>query len=76
VLGEPVEDDGQHPGPHLLAEVGLCRGARGGDEQGVDLGEFGVVADGAGLLGAPQQGAERAAQPEGGRGGAPNRCRR
>lgn len=32
------------------------------DQQGVDLGQFGIVADDAGLLGSPEQRAKRAAQ--------------
>jgi hypothetical protein len=50
------EDDGERPGFHLLVEVCVRGGSRCGNQQGVDLGQFDVVSDGAGVLGVPSRG--------------------
>ena len=49
------------PGLHLVVEARVRGGSGRGDQQGVDLGQFDVVADGAGLLGLLQQGADGSA---------------
>jgi hypothetical protein len=49
--GKAVEDDGEHPGGHLFTGVLADGGPGHADQQRVDLGQFGVVADDASLLG-------------------------
>jgi len=60
---EAVEDDGEQPRPRLLIEAAAGGGVRKAGEQGVDPGQFDVVADGSGLLGTPEQRADGPAQP-------------
>jgi hypothetical protein len=62
VWREAVEDDGERAGFHLLVEVCVRGGSRCGDQQGVDLGQFDIVSDGAGLLGVLQKRADGSAQ--------------
>ncbi len=48
---EAVEDDGERPSFHLVVEVCVRGGSGCGNQQGVDLGQFDIVSDGAGSLG-------------------------
>jgi hypothetical protein len=59
---EAVEDHGEHPGCPLFAEVVVGGGPGYTDQQGVDLGQFEIVADDASLLGSLEQCAKGAAQ--------------
>jgi hypothetical protein len=59
---EAVEDNGEQPRPRPLIEVLAGGGSRGAQEQGVDLGQTGVIADGASVLGTLEQRADGPAQ--------------
>ena len=59
---EAIEDNGEHPGSHLFVWVLVGGGPGYADQQGVDLGQFDIVADDASLLGSLEQRAKGLAQ--------------
>src|SRR5262249_7765757 len=59
---EAIEDDGEHPGCHLFAEVLVGGGPGYADQQSVDLGQSGIVAYDASLLGSRGRAAKGARQ--------------